>query len=487
MTHAVPRRTVTREPIVVEEGGQPMTNVAVVPELRDHVHGEVVGPDDPAYEEVRGVYNAMIDRRPAAVVRCGTVEDVQATLAAAQRAGLRIAVRGGGHNGPGFGTVDDGVVIDLSAMHAVEVDPDARTARVGGGAVWNQVDAATHEHGLATPAGIISTTGVGGLTLGGGHGYLSRKYGLTIDNLIEAEVVLADGRVVVASEDEHPDLFWALRGGGGNFGVCTSFRFRLHPVRNVVCGPTAWPISATADVLRWYRDFLPAQDGDLYGFFAAMTVPPVEPFPEPFHLHKACAVVWCYLGDPADADEAFAPVREVEPAYNGIGEAPYPALQSAFDGLYPPGLQWYWRGDFVESIPDGAIEAHARFAEELPTMHSTMHLYPVDGAVHSVGADETAFAYREATYSQVIVGVDPDPANADLIKRWAVDYWEATHPYSAGGAYVNFMMDDEGQERVRATYRGNYDRLAEVKGTYDPANVFSVNQNIRPAASGAEQ
>ncbi|HUA94539.1 MAG TPA: FAD-binding oxidoreductase [Acidimicrobiales bacterium] len=458
-----------------------MTSVAELGGLRDQITGGVVAPDDPDYDEVRAVYNAMIDRRPALIARCRTTADVRAALEAGRRAGLPIAVRGGGHNGPGFGTVDGGIVIDLSPMHAVDVDPGRRTVRVQGGATAGMLDAATHEHGLATPTGIISTTGLGGLTLGGGHGYLSRRHGLTIDNLLEAEVVLADGTTVTASESEHPDLFWALRGGGGNFGIVTSFTFKLHPVRNVICGPTAWPVSATRDVLTWYRDFLPAQDDDLYGFFATMTVPPAEPFPEPFHLHKACAVVWCYLGDPDNAAEAFAPVRAMEPAWDGTGEAPYPALQSAFDGLYPRGLQWYWRGDFVRTVPDAAVDAHVHFAEELPSMHSTMHLYPIDGAVNRVGADDTAWAYRDVTYSQVIVGVDPDPAKAPALKQWAVDYWEATHPYSAGAAYQNFMMDDEGQDRVQATFGSHYDRLAEIKATYDPTNVFRINQNIRPA------
>ncbi len=457
-----------------------MTNLAET-DLRQRISGGVVGPDDAEYEAARAVYNAMIDRRPALIARCRSVGDVQAALEAGRRAGVAIAVRGGGHSGPGFGTVDGGVVIDLSPMHGVDVDPKRRTARVEGGATLAMLDAATHEHGLATPGGIISSTGIGGLTLSGGHGYLSRRYGLTIDNLLEAEVVLADGTAVRASETEHPDLFWAIRGGGGNFGIVTSFTFRLHPVRNVVCGPTAWPASVTAGVLSWYRDFMPAQDEDLYGFFATMTVPPAPAFPEPFHLHKACAIVWCYLGDPADADEALAPVRDMEPAFDGVHEAPYPLLQSAFDGLYPPGLQWYWRGDFFETVPDGAVEAHARFLEEAPTMHSAMHLYPVDGAVSRVGADATAWAYRDVTFSQVIVGVDPDPASAPALKRWAVDYWEATHPYSAGGAYANFMMDDEGHERVRATYGVNYERLSEIKARYDPGNLLRGNQNIPPA------
>lgn len=457
-----------------------MTETIDTTGLRDHVSGEVVGPEDPGYDDARRVHNAMIDRRPALIARCRSAADVTAALAAARRGGQAVAVRGGAHSGPGFGTIDGGIVIDLSPMRAIEVDPHRRTARVQGGATWGMVDAATHEHGLATPAGVISTTGVGGLTLGGGHGYLTRRYGLTVDNLLAAEVVLADGRTVRASETEHPDLFWALRGGGGNFGIVTEFTFRLHPVDTVTCGPTAWPISATADVLSWYRSFLPAQDENLYGFFATMTVPPVEPFPAAFHLHKACAIVWCYLGDPSQAAEALAPVRELEPAYDGVHEAPYPALQSAFDGLYPSGLQWYWRGDLFQSLPDECVEAHARFGETLPTMLSAMHLYPVDGAAHRVGADETAWTHREATFSEVIIGVDPDPAMAPALRDWTAGYWEATHPSSIGGAYVNFMMD-EGQERVRATYGANYDRLARVKAVYDPENVFRSNQNIRPA------
>jgi len=457
-----------------------MSHTTAIGALRGRLGAEVILPGDAGYDEARALHNGMIDKRPAVIARCASVGDVASALEFGRSCGLAIAIRGGGHNGPGFGTVDGGLVIDLSPMHRVEVDADRRTARVQGGATWAQVDGATHAHGLATPSGVVSSTGVGGLTLGGGHGYLTRKHGLTIDNLLAAEVVLADGRLVTASESDHPDLFWALRGGGGNFGVVTSFTFRLHPVHTVICGPTAWPASATADVLSWYRDFLPAQDEELYGFFAAMTVPPVAPFPEAFHLQKACAVIWCYTGDPARADEVFAPVRQLGPAFDGLGAAPYPALQSTFDGLYPKGLQWYWRGDFFTTVPDAAVAAHARFVEELPTMHSTMHIYPIDGAVQRVGTTETPWAHRDVNFSQVIAGVDPDPANAEVLKRWAVDYWDATHPYSAGAAYVNFMMD-EGQDRVRATYGPNYRRLSEVKAQYDPDNVFHINQNILPA------
>jgi UDP-N-acetylenolpyruvoylglucosamine reductase len=441
---------------------------------------QTLKPGDNGYDEARKLYNGMIDRWPARIVRCESVADVRAALAAAQESELEIAVRGGGHNGAGYGSVDAGLVIDLRPMDGVRVDPDARTVRVEGGATWGKVDAATGEHGLATPSGIISSTGVGGLTLGGGHGYLSRKYGLTIDNLLEAEVVLPDGRMVTASESENPDLFWALRGGSGNFGIVTSFLFRLHPVSTVIAGPTLWPIEATADVLSWYREFMPAQDEDLYGFFAVLTVPPGDPFPAELHNRKACGVVWCYTGDPARMDEAFAPVRAMRPQFEYVGELPYPALQSMFDALYPPGLQWYWRGDFFRDVPDAAVAAHVKFAEQMPSALSSMHLYPVDGAVRRVGAADTAWSYRDVTFSQVIVGVDADPANADAITRWTVDYWDATHPYSAGGAYVNFMMD-EGADRVRATYQGNFDRLAQTKAQYDPANLLHINPNVPPA------
>lgn len=457
-----------------------MTSIADKTEFRRELTGDVIGPADDSYDEARALYNAMIDRRPALIAQCRSVSDVQSALELGKRADLPIAIRGGGHSGPGFGTVENGLVIDLGSMDQVEVDPENRTARVQGGAMWKQVDAATHEHGLATVSGIVGTTGVGGLTLGGGHGQLSRKYGLTIDNLLEAELVLADGRIVTASEEENPDLFWAIRGGGGNFGIVTSFTFRLHPVENVVWGPTAWPVSETQRVLKWFREFLPAADENLYGYFGLLTVPPVPEFPEAFHMHKACAVVWTYLGDPATANEALAPVRELGPAFDGVQEVPYPAAQSAFDDLYPKGLQWYWRGDFFQEIPDEAVAAHAHFGEELPTLHSGMHLYPIDGAVDRVDPGDTAFARRDANWSQVIIGVDPDPDNTGTIKKWAQDYWDATHPHSIGAAYVNFMME-EGEDRVKATYGSNYERLAEVKATYDPGNVFRINQNIAPA------
>jgi FAD/FMN-containing dehydrogenase len=451
-------------------------------ELGASFAGELIGPDDAGYDEARTLYNAMIDKRPGLIARPADTAGVARIVAFAREHGLALAVHGGGHNGPGFGSVDDGVVCDLSLLRAITVDPEARTVDVGGGATWGEVDRATHEHGLATVSGIISTTGVGGLTLGGGHGHLSRKHGLTIDNLVEADVVLADGRTVRASADENPDLFWALRGGGGNFGVVTRFRYRLHPVSTVIAGPTFWPVEQAREVLRAYADFLPQAPRELNGFFAFHTVPPAPLFPEELHLRKICGVVWCFLGTAEEAEQLLAPMLEVgTPLLHAPGEVPYPALQGLFDELYAPGLQWYWRGDFVRDLPEEAIEQHARFGEEMPTLHSTMHLYPIDGAVHDVEPDDTAWAYRDVTWSAVFAGVDPDPANVDAIRRWSVGYQEATHPYSAGGAYVNFMMD-EGEKRVRATYGPNYDRLTRVKAAYDPENVFRVNQNIRTVA-----
>jgi len=450
-----------------------------VEDLQGALRGELIQPGDEAYESARTVYNAMIDKRPAFIARCVDAADVIAAVNFARKNDVLVAIRGGGHNGGGLGICDNGLVIDLSPMKSVHVDPERRTARVGGGATWGDVDHATHAFGLATPSGIISTTGVGGLTLGGGIGHLTRKHGLTLDNLLSVDVVLADGTFVTASASENEDLFWSVRGGGGNFGVVTSFVFELHPISTIIGGPTLWPLEQAPEVLRWYRDFITEAPEDLNGFFAFLVVPPGPPFPEELHLKNMCGIVWCYTGPEEKADEVFAPVLEVgTPALHGVQAMPYPALQSAFDGLYPPGLQWYWKADFVNEISDEAIEQHMKYAE-MPTMHSTMHLYPVNGAAHKVGKNDTAFSYREANWAQVIVGVDPDPANNERTTSWTRSYWEALHPYSGGGAYVNMMME-EGQDRIRASYRDNYERLAAIKHEYDPTNFFRVNQNIKP-------
>ena len=450
-------------------------------DLTAQVRGDVIGPDDAAYDEARKVYNGMIDRHPRLIVRCKDVADVISAVNFAREHQLLLAVRGGGHNGPGLGTCDDGLVVDLANMDGVRVDPVRRTVSAEGGCVWGEVDHATHAFGLATPSGFISTTGVGGLTLGGGIGYLARTYGLTLDNLLSVDMVLADGSFVTASQSENADLFWAVRGGGGNFGVITTFVFRLHDISTVYGGPIFWPLDQAKEVLTFWRDFILTAPQDINGWFGFVTIPPAPLFPEQYHMHKMCVIVWCYTGDMAQAAERFAPIRAVgAPAMDLAGPIPWPTLQQLFDGLYPPGLQWYWKADFVTDLSDQAIDLHLKYAEQLPTGHSTMHLYPINGAAHDVGKNETAFSFREANFAEVIVGVDPDPANNERMIEWARNYWLALHPHSAGGGYINMMMD-EGNDQVRAAYRDNYDRLAQIKARYDPNNLFRVNQNIQPA------
>jgi FAD/FMN-containing dehydrogenase len=461
-----------------------MLDEVSVEQFKTGLRGELIQPDDPGYDEARKVYNGMIDKRPRMIAHCSNVADVIACVNFARENEVLLSVRGGGHNGAGWAVADDALVIDLSAMRGVRIDPQESTVRVEGGATWGDVDHATHAFGLAVPSGIASTTGVAGLTLGGGHGYLTRKYGLTIDNLLEADVVLADGSLVKASEEENEDLFWAIRGGGGNFGVVTSFLFRGNPVSMVYAGPMLWEIDRAEEIMRWYREFSPQAQEELYGFFTFLSVPPAPPFPEHLHHKTMCGVVWSYSGPMEEAEEAFRPIREeVGPAaFEFLGPMPLPVLNSLFDPLLPPGLQWYWRGDFVNELTDEAIALYIRYGSELPTPLSLMHLYPIDGAVHRVGSSDTAFRYRDANWSAVYAGVDPDPANAERITEWIKEYWAALHPYSAGGAYVNFMMD-EGQERIKATYGDNFERLVAIKNEYDPTNLFRVNQNIKPTAT----
>lgn len=458
-----------------------MIDEAAVEEFKASLRGELIQPSDESYDEARKVYNGMIDRRPRMIARCADVADVITAVNFGRENDLLIAIRGGGHNGGGLGICDDGLVIDLSLIKYTRVDPAARTVRVGAGCTWGDVDHATHALGLATPTGIISTTGVGGLTLGGGMGYLTRKCGLTIDNLLEADIVLADGRFVTASAEENEDLFWAIRGGGGNFGVVTSFLFKLHPIHMDYAGPMLWPLEQATEVMQWYREFITQAPDDIYGFFLFLVVPPGPPFPEHLHNKKMCGVVWCYTGPAEQAETTFKPIRSFgpPPALDLVGPMPHPQLQSMFDELYPPGLQWYWRADFFNELSDEAIALHVKYGSEIPTMHSSMHLYPINGAAHRIGKTDTAWSYRDATWAQVIVGVDPDPTNNEQIIAWTKEYWDALHPHSAGGAYVNFMMD-EGEERIKASYRDNYDRLVEIKKQFDPTNLFRVNQNIRP-------
>jgi FAD/FMN-containing dehydrogenase len=446
------------------------------------VRGPVIRPNDPDYDEARKLYNRMIDKRPRLIVRCADVADVVVAVNFARDKGLRVAIRGGGHNGAGFGSVEDGLVIDLSTMKGVRVDPKNRAVRVGPGCTTGEVDHATHLFGQAVPFGIISTTGVAGLTLSGGHGYLGRQYGLACDCLIEADVVLADGSFITASEADNPDLLWALRGGGGNFGVVTSFLFRTHPTKTLYGGPIIFDLSDAAAVMRWYRDFQRAAPEPFYIFLGLQTVPPGEPFPREHWDKRMCVLLVAHNGD--DAETAVNAARKAlpKPIIDWAGPIAYPALQSMFDALNPPGMQWYWKGDFVKALPDAAIEAHVAHAAKAPSYFSLMHLYPIDGAVQRVGKTDSAWSARDATWSMVIAGIDPDPAKASELKRWATNYWSAVHPYNLEGAYPNFMMADEGEGRIKAAYGANYARLGALKAKYDPSNLFRVNQNIRPAA-----
>jgi FAD/FMN-containing dehydrogenase len=463
-----------------------MTTLDLRDALHDRLLGEVISPTDDGYDEARALYNGMIDKRPELIVRCRDVADVISAVEHARESGLPLAIRAGGHNGAGLGSCDGGLVIDLSGLRSVRVDPDRRTVRVDAGCTNHDVDHATHPFGLAVPAGIVASTGVAGLTLGGGHGYLTRQHGLTIDNLLEADVVLADGRFVTASETCHPDLFWALRGGGGNFGVVTSFVFRAHPVSTVYGGPIFWDLEHGGELMRRYREILPTLPERCSPFLGLKSVPSTAPFPTELWGRRIAALVLCHDGPAEDAAECLAPLRDElpPPLLDGCTTMPFPALQSMFDPLLPAGLQWYWKGDFVRDLPDEAVDAHLEHAAQSPTEASLMHLYPVDGAPGRVAPDATAFHHRDATWSMVIAGISAEPAQAGAITSWARAYWEAVHPHTLGGAYVNFMME-EGPDRVRATYGPNHDRLAAVKAEYDPTNLFRVNQNIAPAGDAA--
>jgi FAD/FMN-containing dehydrogenase len=453
-----------------------------IAQFRQSLRGRLIDRADPDYDALRKLHNAMIDKRPLLIAGCADVVDVVTAVGFARQNGLTVAVRGGGHNGPGLSSVDDGLMIDMSIMKGIRVDPAAGTVRVEAGCTSGDVDHVTHAFGLAVPFGIVSTTGVAGLTLGGGIGYLSRAYGLTIDSLLEADVVLADGSIVTASPSRNADLYWGLRGGGGNFGIVTSFLFRAHPVKQVFAGPVFWDMEHARTVMRKYRDFLPGAPEELGAFVGLKTVLPVEPFPAEHRGKAACAIIACYNG-PAEKGAAIMEdlLKELPPPlFNWMSEMPFPALQSMFDPFLPKGLQLYWRGDFVDELSDVAIDAHIAQARKVPTALSLMHLYPIDGAVHRVARNDTAWNTRGATWAMVIVGIDADPQKAGEITGWTKGYWEALRPHSQGGAYVNFMMDDEGDSRLKATYGDNYDRLVALKGKYDPTNFFRMNQNIPP-------
>jgi FAD/FMN-containing dehydrogenase len=454
--------------------------IATPGELRDQVRGETITSEDSGYDEARTVYNAMIDRRPHVIVRPLDVDDVVAAVNFARESNHPIAIRGGGHSVPGFGTGDDAVVIDLNGMQQVEVDAGAKTARAQGGATWGIFNDATYAHGLATTGGIISTTGVGGLTLGGGIGYLARGVGLSIDNLLSADVVLADGRKVTASANENEDLYWAIRGGSSNFGVVTTFEFQLHPLSEIYGGPILYELEDAETVLKFYRDYIKDAPEQLGGFPAWQIAPPLPFIPEDRHGDPFLIFVACWAGPVEDGEAALKPFHQVAPVVaEMVGPMPYPALNSAFDALVPAGLQHYWKAHFSKELTDDAIKAHLEHGPNVPAVNSTVHIYPINGAVHRVAPDATAFAYRDANFATVIAGMWPEPAENDANTKWVRDFYDATAPFSEEGGYINFMAGDD-QGRIRANYGPNYDRLVEVKRSYDPENLFHLNQNIAP-------
>jgi FAD/FMN-containing dehydrogenase len=450
--------------------------------LTESVRGRVITASDSDYDDARVVYNAMHDRKPRAIVQCVDSADVMAALAAGRDGGLDLAIRGGAHSVPGFGTVDDGLVIDLSRMNNVRIDPAKKVAWVGGGATWGDVDHATYPFGLAAPGGIISTTGVGGLTLGGGIGYLTQGVGLTIDSLLSADVVLADGRQVTASDYQNEDLFWALRGGGGNFGVVTSFEFQLHEVGDVVGGPMFYEVDDAAAVLECYREFI-ARAPEQLGCFFGWQIAPAAPFiPENRIGDLFCALVTCWNGPHEEAGRVRKPLRDAaEVKAEQVDVVPFPVLNSSNDFLAPKGLQHYRKADFITELTDEAIAAHIEHGKKTPYISSSMHLHPINGAAQRVGADETAFGHRAKNFAAVIAGMWPDPADNESNTNWVKDYYAAVHPHSGSiGGYINFMSGDD-DHRVPANYGANYQRLAAVKATYDPENLFHINQNIPPA------
>jgi len=453
----------------------------VLANLKTQVRGEVIVPGEERYDEARKVYNAMIDKRPSVIVRCAGVADVIAAVKAARALGVSVAVRGGGHSVPGFGTADDALVVDLSRMKGIRVNPTAKTVSAEGGCTWGDFNHATAAFELATTGGIISTTGIAGLTLGGGIGYLTRGLGLSLDNLVSADVVLADGSFVNASEKKHADLFWALRGGGGNFGVVTSFEFRLHPVSNVVAGPMFFEVEDAPEVMRAYDAYITKAPRQLGAFFAWQIAPPLPFIPADRHGDTFCALVACWTGAPEKAKKAIAPLRDAAPVVaEAVGPMPYPAINAAFDGLVPPGLQHYWKAVFAKGLPDKAIAVHTKHGPKIPVVNSTMHIYPINGAVHDVAPGATAFGHRDAKYATVIAGMWPDPAQNEANTRWVKEYYRDLAPHAEEGGYINFAAGDDAN-RVPANFGRSYARLRKVKAKYDSKNIFRHNQNIAPA------
>jgi FAD/FMN-containing dehydrogenase len=455
-------------------------------ELGESLRGELLLPTSPGYDTARRIWNGAIDRHPACIARCTGVADVVAAVRFARDHDLQIAVRGGGHNVAGTAMCDDGIVIDLSAMRAVRVDTAGRTAWVQGGALWGDVDHETQAHGLATTGGIVGHTGVAGLTLGGGIGFLMRKHGLTVDNLLAAEVVTAEGTIVRASADEHPDLFWALRGGGGNFGVVTSFWFALHPLGpTVIAGPVFWPADDTTDVLRFYRDFAAEAPDELGSLVRLGTVPPLPDIPDNLHWRPAIAVACCYAGAVEDGERAVRALRRFgTPLVDLISPTPYVAFQGGFDDTVLHGWHYYWKATNLAGLFDDAIAVIADHAYTASSPRSYAAMFHMGGAVARVPLDATAYAAREVGHNIVIDAVwlsDESGEHAAAETAWARRFLQALQPHRAGGVYVNFLDSDDDSSRVREAYGDQiYRRLAEVKTKYDPDNAFQHNKNIQP-------
>lgn len=446
--------------------------------------GELVRPSDSAYDETRSVFNAMIDRRPGVIARPTSADDVAAAVNVARDQDIALSIYGGGHGVTGSAVVDAGITVDLRSMSRIDVDPDQRVARVEGGAKWGAIDAATQEHGLAVTGGRVSDTGIGGLALGSGSGWLERKFGFTCDNLVKAEVVTADGRQVIASEDENPDLFWGLRGGGGNFGVVTAFHLRLHPVGPIVLGGQLMYLASQAgDLLRFYRDFMQSAPDEVCGGVAFITAPPEEFVPEPVRGQPVIGVVVLYAGDPAEGEEAFRPLREFgPPGLDMVQPMPYVAVQQLIDPANPRGRLNYWNADFYAALPDDAIDTFVERATQPISPFTQVIVMPGGGAVSRVPEDATAFGQRNAKWNLHYLSMWEDPAESDRQIAWTREFSGAMKPWSTGRAYINFL-GDEGLQRVEAAYGPEkFARLQALKDKWDPANLFRHNQNIPPSA-----
>lgn len=447
--------------------------------LAGSLRGPLIQPTDDGYDEARRVYNAMHDRRPALIVQAADVADVIAAVNFAREQGLALALRGGGHSVPGFGTCDDGLVLDLGRMKGIRVDQAGKAVRAEGGCTLGELNHATHPFGMAVPAGIVSTTGIAGLTLGGGMGYLSRAYGLSCDNLISADVVTPDGRLVTCDSDHDPDLFWAIRGGGGNFGVVTSFEYRTHPVSEVLGGPTFYRIDS--ETLRKYQKLMSEAPEELTVIFAITRGLPVPFLPEEWHGQPVMVTVTCWCGSPEKDAEITATVAELGDV---LGQAhwrmPFPAINTLFDDLLPKGLQHYWKANVGREISEEALAVHMEHGPKVPSIESGPFFFPINGACHRVRVDDTAFAHREAAFSLVLSGSWKDPADNEKNTAWVRNYYNALRPYSEEGGYINFMSADD-QDRAPSNYGANYQRLRDIKAKYDPTNLFRLNQNVPPA------